>query len=286
MNGATEAKEPIPISPQRAGMLVFFSILVVLIFGTLLRAMAESLWGPLQWNSPFLAIELLIVLPAVWAVRRHRLPFASAFRFHPVPLSTVAAAVLLGAGLAVIGDQLDRIIQSWFSVPQEYIDAIESLFRDAPPGDFYMMLVLATLGAGICEEMLFRGFFQKILEEHTRVWMAIFFPAALFGLIHFLPWMVLQITLMGTVLGLLAWRTQSVWPSVVVHATNNFLAVITIRWQSSEWDRLYLKGDFVNPPVVLFAIALFIFSLKFIWKRHPRNGGQNHRPWSDSERGT
>lgn len=255
-----------PISPQRAATLVLLSIIGVLLAAIVVRVGAEALWGPPRWNSPFLAVELLIVIPAAVVVRRHDVPFRTAFRLRAVGGDVWLASFFLGAGLAIIGDQLDRIVQSWFPMPPEIASGMEAIFRNAPSLDFALILVIGTVGAGFAEEMLFRGFFQGVLERQTRLWIAIFFPAALFGLIHFIPWLVLQITILGVVLGLLAWRSQSIFPSVVVHATNNLIAMLLIRWNSEKLEKIYLKGDFVNPVVVLLAIALFIFSWQYIWK--------------------
>ena len=262
-------QDPDPISPQRAGMIVLLSIVGVLLLGILLRIVVESVWGPLSWNSPYLIVELLIVLPAVFVVRRRGLLFTEAFRLHPVAWSVAGVSLLLGMSLAVIGDQLDRIVQSWFPMPPEISSQLEALFRNAPQTDFLVMLLIGTVGAGFAEEMLFRGFFQGILEKRTRLWLAIFFPAALFGFIHFVPWLILQITALGMILGLLAWRSQSIYPSVIVHATNNFIAIGFIRWQSPRFEQFYLSGGFVKPAVVLLAIAVFIFSWKIFWRKAP-----------------
>ena len=271
-------QETLPITSQQAGTIVLLSIVGVLLLAILLRIIVEAVWGTPTWNSPFLGVELLIVLPAVFVVRRKAIPFADAFRLRPISRQAVGASFLLGTALAVIGDQLDRIVQSWFPMPPEIVSGLEALFRNAPITDFWLMLLIGTLGAGFAEEMLFRGFFQGVLERRTRLWLAIFFPAALFGLIHFVPWLILQITVLGIILGLLAWRSQSIYPSVIVHATNNLIAIGFIRWQSKTFEKFYLSGDFVKPWIVLVAIAIFIFSWKLFWRKAaPEDAFADHR---------
>jgi len=277
--------ETAAITPQRAGMIVLFSIIGVLFLGILARIAVEGIWGKSTWNSPYLVVELLIVLPAILVVRRKKIPFVQAFRLRAISVPVAGASLLLGVSLAVIGDQLDRIVQSWFPMPPEIASGLEALFRNAPRWDFLLMLLIGTVGAGFAEEMLFRGFFQGILERQVRLWLAIFFPAALFGLIHFVPWLILQITVLGVVLGLLAWRSQSIFPSVIVHATNNFIAIGFIRWQSAELERIYLAGDFVKPTVVLLAIAIFIFSWKFFWRTARPSENDSDIRWREHENG-
>ena len=150
-------------------------------------------------------------------------------------------------------------------MPEEFVYAMEEIFLTPNIIDFIFLVLIGTIGAGFCEEMLFRGFLQKILEKKIHLIAAIIIPAILFGLIHLMPWLVLQITLLGIALGLLAWRTNSIYPTIFIHAINNLIAILYIRFRTPTLENFYVSDELVNPVIVLFAIAAFIFSGKRIW---------------------
>ena len=110
-------------------------------------------------------------------------------------------------------------------------------------------LVVATISiallGGIIEEILFRGYMFRILEEKWNTTIAILGPAMLFGSIHLLMidsidlvnviLVVIPITLVGVMLGLIVHVTRNIWNVVVVHGIwNFFLAGRIIRISAFE----------------------------------------------------
>ena len=253
------------ITPKQAIFIVVLSIVFLVLFGTFVKAILESVYGKSEWHSPFLLVELLIIVPSILIVKNYRYSFTKMFRLNPISLSLVWWSFIFGLSVTIIGDQLDRIIQSWFPMPDVLAQAMEEIFRTPNNIDFCLILIIATLGAGFCEEMLFRGFLQNILEKKFNLWFALFIPAFLFGLIHLLPWLVLQITLLGLILGVLAWRCDSIYPAILVHGINNLIAILYIRFRSAELDSFYVSESLVNPTFVLVAIMVFLFSGRQIW---------------------
>ncbi len=263
----TRPIEPeLPLTPAKAGLIVFLSIFAFVLVGVLARGFAELFWESVEWYSPFMIVELFIIVPAVYVVKRYGYPLKAAFRLNPVSFDVLLWSLLAGLSLAILGDQLDRIIQSWFPMPAEIIEQLEATFKTPHLGDFILLFLIATIGAGVCEEMLFRGFFQQILEKRTYWFAAILLPAMLFGLIHVLPWLIFQITVLGLILGLIAWRTNSIYPTILIHATNNLVAILFVRFVTPEIESAYLSEGLVDPKIVLVAIAVFIFSMMRIWR--------------------
>jgi membrane protease YdiL (CAAX protease family) len=91
---------------------------------------------------------------------------------------------------------------------------------------FVNLLVMALLPA-VCEEMMFRGWLQRVLGQsvdyHTAIWVsAIVFSAIHFQFYGFIPRM-----LIGAALGYLYYYTGSLWAPIVAHFTNNAAAVVT-----------------------------------------------------------
>ena len=74
---------------------------------------------------------------------------------------------------------------------------------------------------GIGEELLFRGYVQRRMLQRCGPWVAIGVTSILFGLVHVTPQGIALATILGVWLGLLAWRTDSIWPSACCHAFVN-----------------------------------------------------------------
>lgn len=88
------------------------------------------------------------------------------------------------------------------------------------------LFVMALLPA-VCEEMMFRGWLQRVLSDRLNYHVAIWVSAFIFSAIHlqfygFVPRMII-----GAALGYLYCYTGSLWASIIAHFTNNAAAVIT-----------------------------------------------------------
>lgn len=89
------------------------------------------------------------------------------------------------------------------------------------------------VGAGVAEEMVFRGLIMKTLEKRWGRPIAIIFPSVLFGLLHVLGGMntldLLLLLIAGTSAGimfaLIVYESGSIWPSALVHGLWNIIMI-------------------------------------------------------------
>jgi membrane protease YdiL (CAAX protease family) len=90
---------------------------------------------------------------------------------------------------------------------------------------FVNLLVMAMLPA-VCEEMMFRGWLQRVLgrsvDYHTAIWVSAF----VFSTIHFQFYGFIPRMLIGAALGYLYCYTGSLWAPIIAHFTNNAVAVV------------------------------------------------------------
>ncbi|MGD2248846.1 MAG: type II CAAX endopeptidase family protein [Candidatus Methanofastidiosia archaeon] len=92
--------------------------------------------------------------------------------------------------------------------------------------DLIPWIVVLGISAGICEEVLFRGFIQTGLDNHWGTVKAVVVTAVLFGLFHLDPWRTPGAIILGLLPGYLVMRTGSLYTAIVVHATSNTLGQI------------------------------------------------------------
>ncbi len=100
-------------------------------------------------------------------------------------------------------------------------------------------------GAGIVEEMVFRGILMGAIEKRFNKTVAIIVPSVLFGLVHILGMgfdllsctlVIVAGTVVGVMFSLIASSTKSVWNSAIVHAVWNIVIIGGILWTGTEFD--------------------------------------------------
>jgi membrane protease YdiL (CAAX protease family) len=80
-----------------------------------------------------------------------------------------------------------------------------------------MLMLAPALG----EELLFRGYMQRRLLWCWSPAAAIGVATVCFSLLHIPVWWFLAVVPLGAWFGIVAWRTNSIWPSVACHAAVN-----------------------------------------------------------------
>jgi membrane protease YdiL (CAAX protease family) len=90
-----------------------------------------------------------------------------------------------------------------------------------------LLLNLLVLGgaAAICEEIMFRGVIQRSFERIGQV-KAILITAFLFGLLHIDFQKLLGTFLLGSLIGFIVYRTNSIFSGMFAHFVNNSSAVV------------------------------------------------------------
>ena len=93
---------------------------------------------------------------------------------------------------------------------------------------------VAGIGAGLVEEMLFRGVIMSAMERRWNRYVAIFVPSVLFGLIHIIGrrldlLSIIQLIIAGSVVGILfslvAYESGNVWNSAMIHGVWNVIMI-------------------------------------------------------------
>lgn len=107
----------------------------------------------------------------------------------------------------------------------------------------FLLLVMASVVAGVVEEAAFRGYMQGPIERRHGPFVAILLTGALFGLGHFthhpatvLAMMPYYLTV-AAIYGGLAYLTNSILPSLVLHAGGDVFS-LTRLWATGqpEWQ--------------------------------------------------
>ena len=121
------------------------------------------------------------------------------------------------------------------------------------------IFILAFLPA-LLEEYVFRGLVLKIgLAQFSKAKRALFFQAFIFTILHLSLYEFLGIFMMGSVLGIIAYRNNSLWYNGLTHFTFNAVTVISHYALLSNFEKTgvmgnpesYLNNFFVAVPASL-----------------------------------
>lgn len=209
--------------------------------------------------------ELLLIVPLLVVLIRKNIDMRRVLRIHSVPRATLGLTLLFSLGIAVWADEIDRLI-ALLIPPPEWVREIMETIRADDPVSLVLLFCGAVLFAAVAEESLFRGFLQQTLEKHWKdVTRAVLITSLFFAVIHFNPWLVIQIYLLGVIMGYLAWRTNSVYPSMVFHGVNNGLAFTFTNW-GSHLDPWYAWKGHVSPAVLTTGLFFALIGLRGLQK--------------------
>lgn len=119
---------------------------------------------------------------------------------------------------------LDPILERAFPVSEAgYQETLRTLSA-APVASLLQVCVLAP----VMEEILMRGYVLQGLSISYGGALALLVSSLLFALLHFNMVQTLSALVCGLVIGLLYWRTGSLFCCILTHAGYNFLSYITM----------------------------------------------------------
>jgi len=210
-------------------------------------------------------LEAVIIVPALFFTLKNKYSLVTVFRLKPVNKNIIAISIVIGIAFTIISDEIDRIVQIFFPMPSTIQDAINENLKIHSTSDLIIIIFSAVFLAAILEEMLFRGFVQTSFEDNFDVTKAVMSTALIFTVIHFNPWWGIQMLIFGIILGVLAWKSNSVIPPIIIHLINNCIALIFSNLQPENYQ-WYLYKDHVNIPILIAAVVIVVYGIKLFYR--------------------
>ena len=246
--------------------IVILSIISAFLVGGVIMGIFTS--TPNQIDKIYLYLSFflgqgVIILPPMYYLNFKKKSIIDSFRIKPVSINTIINSIIFSIGIIILFDALERVIHQIVPTPDYIIDLGKIMQPESTLGLIFLFLAVVIM-APIGEEIVFRGFLQKFLEEHWKdITKAVLVTSLFFAMIHFNPYWTIQIYLLGVILGFLSWKTKSVIPSIILHSINNGMAfILTV---SDEYNiNFYLWGNYVSPFFIIVAIYLSYYSINEI----------------------
>ncbi len=277
-----------PIRQPRPGvdqMALTMAIMFPMYFiaSNLLPYWSDSLAGRLI-ASAAVSFLLLVGLPLLICWYR-RIDVIETFMLAPRPgihwLGWSIGIVLAAGSMWMIAHE----IVVWgkaiglYSLTEDQLERAAEFRDELSDLPFAVILLTLAVAPAVCEELLFRGFVMSALKRSA--WGAVGLSAVAFGLMHVLTSNVLAVerflptTFIGLVLGLVAWRTRTIWPSVLVHVLHNGLLLGVMRYQEeiAQWGLFIEEGEHLPANWLIAGGISLAGSLLWMWLLTRRRTG-------------
>ena len=229
---------------------------------------------------------LLIALPTIIYVKIKGASIKNELRFNSlsfIDALLVIVAFIAAYFVAVFINLLGEIIISMLG---------NLIVPDIPfatnPTEYMMLLFIIAGSAGICEEILFRGFILRAYEK-LGMWPNILLTALLFSILHLNIQNILAPFFLGVILGFVVYKTNSIFAGILGHFINNAISVtwgyvimnlpfynnVNIEEVQEGITTQSLIGAVILFGIILpFAVTIMVICLKAINERHPEVTGK------------
>ena len=209
---------------------------------------------------------------AAWLARNR---FVTTFRLQPSGILSIVGAILLGLGAWTLAHESFLIAESLGvgGLSEQQIAGAEATVAKMRETSPLLLIAVFALTPAVIEELCFRGYLFSAIRGAASPLRTVWITALLFGLFHVLTGSALLIerfvpsTLMGLIIGWVAYRTGSVFPGIVIHFVHNGLLNTVLYYQ----DQLGFLGagfdDQTHLPPHWLAIAgvLVIVGSGLVW---------------------
>ncbi len=240
---------------------------------------ATSITRDNVWAMRWLTIvgQLFFILVPTFLLARlftKRLREVFQFRVPGLRESTLALIALFS---------LQRVFEAYMyfqervpmpEVLRQVVEPIKKMFEeltkvllraDSPVELFVVILVVAIVPA-VVEELLFRGFIQKIFERLMSPVVSAVLAGTIFGLYHLNPFEIVPLVGLGVFFGLLRYRSQSLLLPIAAHFFNNLMAVLASFYGMQDDNLLTAAQTTADAPVMIFELIGFalLFFVTFV----------------------
>jgi membrane protease YdiL (CAAX protease family) len=162
----------------------------------------------------------------------------------------------------------------WFNqqLPMpEYVMNLErdqlEMLSNLMTGGFALWFLIANVALvpAVCEEIMFRSYLHRLLENAYGILAALILTGVLFGLFHLRLTQLIPLSMIGILLGYVTVKTGSVYPAMLMHLLHNGGTVTAVHVHPEVIDMA--EAD-AMPPLFLVAASLVLTGYLIYLLRH------------------
>lgn len=173
--------------------------------------------------SGLLITEYIIILvPNLIYLKLKKLPLKEVLRLNKITIKQGVMSFLIVIFSYPIAVFLNLVVITIVNTFTEAMPNSVPIPKDL--GQYIFSLFIISITPGICEEIMFRG---AIMNAYSRLGRrsSIIISGILFGLFHFNLLNLAGPIFLGIIFGIIVYKTNSIYSSIVGHVTNNTIAL-------------------------------------------------------------
>lgn len=254
--------------------LVLLQMLTLLVLLPVLGALNALL----QWGQAGLIYfsffgEILLLIPLLGWMLLRGLSWRETFAIRPASGKMLLLAVALGVLVWFPANAAALPFEWWLSK----IGSAPELPTPQNAGQALILGITVIVAAPIVEEPMFRGFV-------LRGWLpvgsgaAVLVSGVLFGMLHGQLAQLVALIIVGVLLGVVALRSGSIFPPMVLHATFNAISFFALMNQ----DKLAWLSDADVLKIGAVVLPLFVWMVFLLLRSSPKPAAPG-KPPSDAD---
>jgi membrane protease YdiL (CAAX protease family) len=200
---------------------------------------------------------LLFFLFPVLVIRKWHTP--QIFRYFKYNRFHLKGTLLSVCGVFFIiplVDAISRLFYVFFPVFERLSEISKPLLTAKNPAEYGFIVLAIAITPAICEEAVFRGYFQRTLERKLKFPLHFIISGTVFALFHQSTFTLLALILVGAYLGFLYYCYSSIYVTMAVHFIYNFTLIVLTNLKELP-DILVTGKGYFRLPVVGTCLALF-----------------------------
>lgn len=202
---------------------------------------------------PSLLLILIMKVPIKKFLRLNKISFKQILLIIIITIFTYPMAVFLQGIFLTLLDSFTDFIPNQIPTPNSSESYLYGLF-------------VMAITPGICEEFMFRG---VILNAYDKLGYkkSIIITAALFGMFHFTLVNFIGPFVLGIVFGIMVYKTNSIYTSMIAHSINNAIALSILYFvnkYSYNLDEIAAQETSINSTNSILVSLFLVLGLLFI----------------------
>lgn len=242
---------------------IFEANMFYLIIGFLLINLGYIVQKKELYTGLIITEYIIVLLPTILYLMARNYDIKKVLRLNKLTLRQIVTIPLISIFSYPVGAFLNYIVMIVLSRFTEIVPTSVPIPENLK--ELFISFLIISLSAGICEETMFRGF---ILSSYNKLGIkkAIIMSSVMFGLFHFNIQNLVGPIFLGIIFGLLVYKTNSIFSSIIAHITNNTVALLigyfTIKGSiPTEPSPEMLESMFRGDIIIVTTIFLGIISI-------------------------
>ena len=207
------------------------------------------------------AVISFLIYFGIFLIRREKI--TRICNFKKIKFSHIPMAFFLGIAICLLNSSL----LSWLAKIdffKYYIERYQSLNYLLSNTNTILLVLAITVTAPLIEEVIFRGMIFNDLKQIMPVFWVIIIQGLLFGIYHFNIVQFIYGSFLGIMFGLVYNWAQNIWIPVILHFSNNLMAVIALKQPTLD--------NSSEPNIFVFFISLILTVLLCVFFYKRRSG--------------